>query len=181
MEDSKPCRYFSSVCTILAVLGLLVSGAASEVYTVGDSDGWNSAVDYGVWSQKYNFSVGDVLVFKYVKGQHDVYEVTESTFRSCDTSTGVLAKHTSGNDQVTLTEAKKYWFVCNVAGHCLGGMRFGIVVKGSITAESPAPAPQSGALAPPQINKNGDQALRGLSLWDYLILLGVSIQLCSVQ
>lgn len=179
MEDSKLCRYLS-FCMILTVLGLLVNGAASEVYTVGDSDEWNSGVNYGVWSQKYNFSVGDVLAFKYIKGQHNTYEVTESTFRSCDTSTGVLAKHTSGNDQVTLTEAKKYWFVCSVLGHCLGGMRFGITVKESNTTESPPLAPQSGSPAPPQINDNGAQATRGLSRWDYLILFGVLIPSCLV-
>ncbi|KAF8013445.1 hypothetical protein BT93_I1331 [Corymbia citriodora subsp. variegata] len=179
MEDPKLRGHFS-FCMILAVLGLLVNGAASEVYTVGDSDEWNTGVDYGVWSQKYNFSVGDVLVFKYIKSQHDTYEVTESTFRSCDTSTGVLAKHTSGDDQVTLAEAKKYWFVCSVPGHCLGGMRFGIIAKGSNTTESPAPAPRSESPAPPQINNSGAQALRRLSTWDYLILVGGSIQLCLV-
>ncbi|KAI3441199.1 Phytocyanin domain-containing protein, partial [Psidium guajava] len=121
------------------------------------------------------------VVFKYIKGQHDVYEVIESTFRSCNMSTGVLAKYTSGDDQVTLTEAKKYWFVCDVAGHCLGGMRFGIVAKGSNTTESPASAPQPEPPAPQQTNNNGAQAFRGLNMWDYLILFGVSIQLGLVQ
>ncbi|KAG5077378.1 hypothetical protein JHK82_056073 [Glycine max] len=65
----------------------------------------------------------------YVKGQHNVYEVTEDTFRSCDASSGVLAKFETGEDQVALSEVKRYWFICNVAGHCLGGMRFGIEVK----------------------------------------------------
>lgn len=69
------------------------------------------------------------LVFKYVEGQHNAYEVEEKTFRSCDASSGVLAKYESGNDRVTLTEAKKYWYICNVSGHCLGGMRFSIDVK----------------------------------------------------
>jgi len=69
------------------------------------------------------------LVFKYVKGQHNVYEVTEDTFRSCDASSGVLAKYESGEDQVALSEVKRHWFICNIAGHCLGGMRFGIEVK----------------------------------------------------
>lgn len=60
MEETKLCRYVSS-CVILTILGLLVDGAMSEVYTVGDSDEWNTGVDYGVWSQKYNFSVGDIF------------------------------------------------------------------------------------------------------------------------
>lgn len=69
------------------------------------------------------------VVFKYVKEQHNAYEVEEKTFRTCDASRGVLAKYESGNDRVTLTEEKKYWFICNVGGHCLGGMRFTIDVK----------------------------------------------------
>jgi len=64
-----------------------------------------------------------------VKGQHNVYEVREETFRSCETSSGVLAKYESGEDEVVLNKVKRYWFICNIAGHCLGGMRFGIEVK----------------------------------------------------
>lgn len=64
-----------------------------------------------------------------MKGQHNVYEVKEETFRSCNGSSGVLAKYESGEDQVVLNKVKRYWFICNIAGHCLGGMRFGIEVK----------------------------------------------------
>ncbi|CAJ1977629.1 unnamed protein product [Sphenostylis stenocarpa] len=101
----------------------------ASVYTVGDQDEWSSQTNYASWAGTYNFSRGDVLVFKYMKGQHNVYEVTEDTFRSCDASSGVLAKYESGEDEVALNEVKKYWFICNFAGHCLGGMRFGIKVK----------------------------------------------------
>ncbi|TKY50748.1 Blue copper protein [Spatholobus suberectus] len=101
----------------------------ASVYTVGDQEEWSSQTNYASWAERYNFSLGDVLVFKYVKGQHNVYEVTEDTFRSCDASSGVVAKYESGEDQVALNEVKRYWFICNIAGHCLGGMRFGIQVK----------------------------------------------------
>jgi len=74
-----------------------------------------------------------------------VYEVTEETFRSCDAGSGVLAKYESGEDEVALNEVKKYWFICNFAGHCLGGMRFGIEVKdgnnGAFHPPSMEPAP----------------------------------------
>lgn len=35
----------------------------SEVYTVGDESGWNSGTgtDFLAWSEKHNFTVGDVL------------------------------------------------------------------------------------------------------------------------
>lgn len=86
------------------------------------------------------------VVFKYNKGEHNVYEVTEATYRSCNASNGVLSEYDTGNDQVMLAEAKKYWFICNVAGHCLGGMRFGIDVKEATssstdsTSDSPLPS-----------------------------------------
>ncbi|PON45076.1 Cupredoxin [Parasponia andersonii] len=128
MRKGKFFRHFPFLL-ILIIYTLFLNGATSEVYVVGDGDEWNSQANFLSWSTKYNFTVGDILVFKYVKGQHNVYEVEEDTFRSCDSSSGVLEKYESGNDQVKLTEAKKYWFICDVSGHCLGGMRFGIDVK----------------------------------------------------
>ncbi|XVF45555.1 hypothetical protein PTKIN_Ptkin02bG0215500 [Pterospermum kingtungense] len=148
MED-KIVRYGSFGFPIIFMICFsLLKSAKSEVYTVGDEDKWDSEVDYVSWSHKYNFSVGDVLVFKYNKGQHNAFEVTESAYRSCDTSSGVVAKYETGDDQIKLTESKKYWFVCNVNGHCLGGMRFGIDVKAggnTSTDLEPTPSANSGS------------------------------------
>ncbi|TYJ50112.1 hypothetical protein E1A91_A01G183400v1 [Gossypium mustelinum] len=132
---------------ILIMCCSILKGAVSQVYSVGDENGWSSEVDYGSWSEKYNFTVGDVLEFTYNKGQHNVFEVTESTYRTCDASSGVLAKYESGDDKVELTESKKYWFICNVNGHCLGGMRFGVDVKAGNTSSTnldPTPSANSG-------------------------------------
>ncbi|MBA0760224.1 hypothetical protein Gotri_022984 [Gossypium trilobum] len=132
---------------ILILCCSILKGAVSQVYSVGDESGWSSEVDYGSWSEKYNFTVGDVLEFTYNKGQHNVFEVTESTYRTCDASSGVLAKYESGDDKVELTESKKYWFICNVSGHCLGGMRFGVDVKAGNTSSTnldPTPSANSG-------------------------------------
>ncbi|MBA0551053.1 hypothetical protein Golob_021956 [Gossypium lobatum] len=76
---------------------------------------------------------------------HAIYG--ESTYRTCDASSGVLAKYESGDDKVELTESKKYWFICNVSGHCLGGMRFGVDVKAGNTSSTnldPTPSANSG-------------------------------------
>lgn len=87
------------------------------------------------WKNVFFFFFGVFgLVFKYVKKEHNVYEVTEGTFRLCDASSGVLAKYDSGEDRVELNEVKRYWFICNIPGHCLGGMRFGIEVRNSSNA-----------------------------------------------
>ncbi|XP_031128974.1 basic blue protein-like [Ipomoea triloba] len=129
---------------IFLICLVLLDAAKSETYTVGDGDEWSSGTNYVAWSEKHKFMADDVIVFKYVKGQHNVYEVTESTYESCDTSSGVLGKYESGNDQVKLKEARKYWFVCDKDGHCLGGMRFGINVMksgGQTTNSSSNPTP----------------------------------------
>ncbi|XP_037493689.1 mavicyanin-like [Jatropha curcas] len=144
MGETKILKYITII--IVNMLFLFIHVRSEVVYTVGDEEGWTSDSNFGSWSHKYNFSVGDVLVFKYVKGQHNVYEVMEKTYRSCDTSSGVIAKYESGNDEIKLTQQKKYWFICNVDGHCLGGMRFEIDVKRQSISTSngePIPPPTS--------------------------------------
>lgn len=40
---------------------LFLNVARSEVYTVGEEEEWNADADFVSWSQKYKFSVGDIL------------------------------------------------------------------------------------------------------------------------
>ncbi|RWR92353.1 Blue copper protein [Cinnamomum micranthum f. kanehirae] len=98
-------------------------------YIVGDEDEWREAVNYQRWSEKHTFYAGDVLVFNYVPGLHNTYEVNEDTYRSCNTSQGVIATYYSGHDQVTLNETGDHWFLCNIQDHCKGGMKFGVKVE----------------------------------------------------
>lgn len=128
-------------------------GVQATEYAVGDTDGWETGTNFLRWSQNYNFIVGDVLgdtaisilidifccliiefffsVFNYVPVQHNVYQVTEETYRSCNWSSGVLKVYGSGRDGVTLAEATSYWFICGVEGHCQGGMKMGVSVAAS--------------------------------------------------
>ncbi|XP_074586327.1 mavicyanin-like [Curcuma longa] len=110
-------------------------------YTVGDGDGWDTGTNYLLWSQNHNFTVGDVLVFNYVRVLHNVYQVTEETFRSCNWSSGVLNMYNNGSDRVTLAEPTSFWFICAVEGHCQGGMRMGVRVAAS-SGGAAAPAPE---------------------------------------
>ncbi|EHA8592498.1 stellacyanin-like [Cocos nucifera] len=143
-------------------------------YTVGDDLGWETGNDYLRWSQKYKFSVGDVLVFKYAKGQHDVCQVTEETYRSCNSTSGNINYYNSGNDRVNLTEAGKYWFICDVSGHCLGGMKFGI----SVASASPSGGGGGGdgvGFAPPPREQGGGAAREGVGRWRGGWVLGLAI------
>ncbi|KAJ0964058.1 hypothetical protein J5N97_029180 [Dioscorea zingiberensis] len=135
--------HFSRVFFFLLTISftIMVDSHHTEAieYTVGDSDRWSTGINYLEWSQKYNFTVGDILVFKYVLSQHNVYQVTETTFRSCDMTSGIISIHLSGNDRIELKEPTKYWFICTTKGHCKGGMRFGITVAESNHGEEEAP------------------------------------------
>ncbi|KAK1613222.1 hypothetical protein QYE76_036895 [Lolium multiflorum] len=97
----------------------------------GGINGWDTGTNYATWAQSQSFAAGDVLVFSYVKGQHNVYEVTEEAYRSCDaTAPGtVLATYDSGLDRVVLPDAKTYWFICQVPNHCIGGMKLAVNVS----------------------------------------------------
>ncbi|RZS28556.1 hypothetical protein BHM03_00062176 [Ensete ventricosum] len=138
-------------------------------YTVGEADGWDTGINYLLWSNKYNFTVGDVLgnvirvdhllqaaasafsftdrcvgthtVFKYVQVQHNVYQVTQETYQSCDSNSGVIRTYDSGDDRVTLGEATSYWFICTITGHCQDGMKLAVSVANSSSDGGAAPSP----------------------------------------
>ncbi|CAL5040526.1 unnamed protein product [Urochloa decumbens] len=130
---------------VAALLLLLLpwQRAGAAEFVVGDvAFGWDSGVNYAAWARDHAFlSVGDVLVFQYVSSQHNVYEVSESAYRSCDDTGGVRAKYTSGYDTVVLAEARSYWFICDFPGHCLGGMKLAVNV--SAAGPSPHDVPQT--------------------------------------
>ncbi|KAI3445196.1 hypothetical protein Pfo_001861 [Paulownia fortunei] len=146
-----------SKCSIFLICFLFLDGVTSEVYRVGDDSGWNSGTgtNYLSWSEKYNFTVGDVLVFKYSKVQHNVKEVTDATYRSCDAKSGVLATYESGNDEIRLNEARKYNYICDKDNHCVGGMRFSIYVFGASNSNNTTPPP------PPSLGKSCAFTVRG--------------------
>ncbi|KAJ8765139.1 hypothetical protein K2173_010630 [Erythroxylum novogranatense] len=174
MAETKTFKCGYSPLTIFTTISLCFSTCVtSKIFTVGGEEEWDMGTNYGKWSSQYNFSVGDVLVFKYLIGQHNVYEVTESTYRSCNASTGVLAKYESGEDEVELKQARKYWFICSIQGHCLGGMRFVLNVGGSnstIThAAATSPANYSPFLAV-------DQRWR---FFAFLVEIGFLFKLCG--
>ncbi|KAL6846685.1 hypothetical protein ACP4OV_024133 [Aristida adscensionis] len=142
----------SSTAAMAAAIVLLLSaaarrhpGAGATEYMVGDSEGWTNGLNYLTWSQKHNFTAGDTLVFSYVVPQHNVYRVTQEAFRTCEPAANQTVRvWASGRDIVNLTAPGDYYFICNVAGHCLGGMRLAVAV-----AAPPPPPPSPPASLPP--------------------------------
>ncbi|KAK1632953.1 hypothetical protein QYE76_007268 [Lolium multiflorum] len=107
-------------------------GGATK-YTVGESDGWTIGPNYDTWSQQYNFTAGDTLAFNYVPVLHDVYQVIQDAFRTCQPAVGQTVRMwASGSDVVDLAAPGDYYFLCNAPGHCFGGMKFSVSVAVSV-------------------------------------------------
>ncbi|KAL6655146.1 hypothetical protein ACP70R_005972 [Stipagrostis hirtigluma subsp. patula] len=141
-------------------------GAGATEYTVGDSEGWTNGPNYLSWSQKHNFTAGDTLVFSYVAPQHNVYRVTLDAFRTCEPAANeTLRIWASGRDVVNLTAPGDYYFICNVAGHCLGGMKLAVAVAEAPPPPPPPPSPPEFPTAqpPPHTGSAGAPSTRRLA------------------
>ncbi|XP_047074849.1 basic blue protein-like [Lolium rigidum] len=138
---------------LVSALLLLWRPAGAAEYTVGGDgiNGWDTGTNYATWAQAQSFVAGDALLFNYVKSQHNVYEVTEAAYRSCDATApgSVLATYDTGFDRIVLPDAKTYWFICEIPNHCIGGMKLAVNVSGagapggSPTIDVPPPSPSA--------------------------------------
>ncbi|KAF4397105.1 hypothetical protein G4B88_008951 [Cannabis sativa] len=121
---SSGAKYFiSSVKDDCAKAIVLPTIAIATDYIVGDDKGWtNDNFDYQAWAKDKNFTVGDVLVFNYKSGSHNVYKVDGAGFMSCNTtSPNGEPPLTTGNDRVELKTPGNKWYICGKPGHCLNG------------------------------------------------------------
>ncbi|KAL6188205.1 hypothetical protein ACLB2K_039598 [Fragaria x ananassa] len=131
------------------------SALSSTVYKVGGPGGWIIGVDYNQWSSPKEFLVGDTLLFSY-NSYHNVMEVTEPSFKSCNSSSPIAA-YSSGSDYITLERPGHYYFLCGAPRHCEAGQKVEVVVSlpttddhvsspslapsGLSTPSTPSPAP----------------------------------------
>uniref|UniRef100_A0A0A0LG03 Phytocyanin domain-containing protein n=1 Tax=Cucumis sativus TaxID=3659 RepID=A0A0A0LG03_CUCSA len=130
------------------ILFLLVAAAfcrssSAATYTVGDALGWTvppNPTVYSDWASTKTFVVGDILVFNFASGRHDVTEVTKSASDSCN-STNPISVANNSPARITLTSAGDRHFICSFPGHCSNGQTLSITVTS--TSSSPAPQPSS--------------------------------------
>ena len=140
----------------ITLCGACSSANAGRVYRVGDSDGW-IIQDYTQWSSSKEFHIGDSLFFSYNGQHHNVIEVTEDGFKSCDSRAPIAAYH-SGSDTVPLNRPGHYYFLCGTAGHCAAGQKLEVVVSlpppdSPVSSPSPAPTVLSSPSTPPRAHQ----------------------------
>ncbi|XWS23933.1 hypothetical protein CRYUN_Cryun28dG0058200 [Craigia yunnanensis] len=134
---------------LLLVLCMVVPSLAT-VYTVGDTSGWTSGVDYSTWTKGKTFKVGDSLVFNYPTS-HTVDEVSSSDYSTCTVGNAINTDN-SGATTVSLKTTGTHYFICGVIGHCGNGMKLAVKVEsGSSTA--PSKSPSSSSSSPPSSDK----------------------------
>ncbi|MCO5610250.1 hypothetical protein L7F22_064486 [Adiantum nelumboides] len=98
---------------------------AGKEYTVGDSSGWNTGVDYSSWASQHTFHIGDSLKFTYATGVHTVQQVAAADYKGCNSANAIMSG-TSGTTTVKLDKAQTYYFICGAPGHCEGGMQLSV-------------------------------------------------------
>ncbi|WVZ08187.1 hypothetical protein V8G54_021533 [Vigna mungo] len=133
-----------SPLTILVVIAtiFLPSIAVAKDIVVGDDHGWTVGFDYSAWAADKTFFVGDVLVFKYAVGEHNVFKVNGTAFQSCTVPPPSQAL-TTGSDRIVLAIPGRKWYICGVGSHCSAGQKLVITVQPQTLPPTlpPAPAP----------------------------------------
>ncbi|CAL8997433.1 unnamed protein product [Prunus brigantina] len=115
---------------------VMMPSCLATVYTVGDSSGWTSGVDYSTWTSGKTFAVGDSLVFNYGSG-HTVDEVSGSDYKTCTVGNSITSD-SSGATTIPLKAAGTRYFICAVVGHCGMGMKLSVNVVGSGSTAAPS-------------------------------------------
>ncbi|KAI4380651.1 hypothetical protein MLD38_006818 [Melastoma candidum] len=124
-------------------MSMVFRSISATNYTVGDSFGWNTPSNgvstYTTWASGHTFHVGDVLVFNFVTGNHDVARVTQSDYNNCNTGSPLSIMTTSPVDYV-LNVTGSYYFICTY--HCSQGQKLQVTVDSSSgTTYGPPPPP----------------------------------------
>ncbi|KAI5345349.1 hypothetical protein L3X38_013226 [Prunus dulcis] len=103
--------------TDLLAIALIVfpSMVLATEYVVGNDEGWNSGVNYYAWLDGKTFYVGDVLVFNYNAGDHNVIVVDADGYDKCSASPN-WGSYDSGNDVIMLSSPGDNYYICQ--WHC---------------------------------------------------------------
>ncbi|KAJ4722808.1 3-isopropylmalate dehydratase large subunit-like [Melia azedarach] len=120
----------------------------------------------------------DTIVFEYNNQFHNVKQVTDQDFQSCN-ATSAIAVYTTGSDSITLKTPGHYYFLCGFPGHCEAGQKLDIMVAPGSLSPSPRPSAGSSSHNSPhpddQIQRNSASSLQILSFKLWLALVSIAI------
>ncbi|VAI18557.1 unnamed protein product [Triticum turgidum subsp. durum] len=139
-----------SAALVALLAASCVAAAAATTFDVGDGHGWQTGLDYTTWTSDKTFAVGDTLVFNYTSKAHTVTEVNKSGYDAC-TGGNSLSNDDSGATTIMLTTPGVHYFICDVPGHCAGGMKLAVTVTvagGSTTGGTIPAGAAGGSLVP---------------------------------
>ncbi|TMW82068.1 hypothetical protein EJD97_006900 [Solanum chilense] len=143
------------VCGALIMAILLQITIAQTEHIVGDSFGWsipiNGAAAYAMWADANSIKIGDTLVFKFTQGNHDVQEVSRSSYEECSTQNSIGEAIKKGPAKITVQTLGDHYYICTVGEHCLAGQKMAIKVTSSNSSASNTPA---GSIPPPSSSSN---------------------------
>ncbi|KAL8214945.1 hypothetical protein R6Q57_004394 [Mikania cordata] len=124
----KP-RLLFSVILITTIESVFMKAVMGEVYNVGDFEGWTNLIDsgYASWASSKKFRVGDTLLFHYNLTNHNVMQVNQHDFRSCNV-TAPWRTFKTGNDSFIIKAPGHYYFICSFPGHCEAGQKLDVRV-----------------------------------------------------
>ncbi|KAK2651766.1 hypothetical protein Ddye_011622 [Dipteronia dyeriana] len=137
-SSSPPTLIFCGFLVFFFCSFASITPTAATDHIVGANKGWNPGINYTDWANNHTFYVNDLISFRYVKTQYNVFEVNQSGYDNCTTE-GALGNWSSGKDFILLNKAKRYFFICG-NGQCYNGMKVSVVVH-------PLPPPPSAAAA----------------------------------
>ncbi|KAI3829681.1 hypothetical protein L1987_03809 [Smallanthus sonchifolius] len=122
-------RMMFRVMLIMIIKGVLMKAVMGKVYNVGDSEGWAILVEsnYATWTTSKKFRVGDTLLFHYNLTNHDVRQVNQQDFRSCNI-TAPWKTYETGNDSFVIRTPGHYYFICSFPSHCEAGQKLDVRV-----------------------------------------------------
>ncbi|XP_042480231.1 uclacyanin-3-like [Macadamia integrifolia] len=135
-----------AVAAVVAIAALnLQCAVAKTTHVVGDSLGWTvppgGAAVYSTWASKQSFTVGDVLLFNFTTGTHDVAEVKKAGYDSCDGSSTIGSVQNTGPTSINLSSAGESYYICTFSGHCSLGQKLALNVTATSTPASPPTLP----------------------------------------
>ncbi|CAH1426503.1 unnamed protein product [Lactuca virosa] len=135
---------------LVVIMALMIASVqfqdtvAQTTHVVGDALGWNIPPNgpsaYTNWASRQTFRVGDVLLFNFTTGFHNVAEVAQAAYAPCTTANPISIA-TTGPARVTLNAPGTHYYICTVGTHCQIGQKLTINVSAASATPAPSPTP----------------------------------------